>query len=130
MSARPPDETVGTAAAAELYDLLRVAVNATRTATWRPGDSLESLLTPAVVAIAGEAGKAVRPHADQIRAETIRGFNGFSVTWDYDFVRLWCQRCPDANTPVESFAGNPTGMAEILAAMTAHNNEHTEETQL
>lgn len=127
MKNRPPDETVGTAAATELYDLLRITVDATRAAIWHPGDSLESLLAPAVVAIAAEAGKAVGPHADQVRAEAIRGFEGFSITWDYNFVRLWCQRCPDAETAVESFAGNPTGMAEILAAMTAHNNEHDKE---
>lgn len=123
---RPPDETVGTAAATELYDLLRIAVDVTRTATWRPGDSLESLLAPTVVAIAAEAGKAVRPHAEQVRAETIRSFEGFTVTWDYDFIRLWCPRCPDAAAPVESFAGNPIDMAEILAAMTSHNDEHPE----
>jgi hypothetical protein len=27
---------------------------------------------------------------------------------------------------VESFAGNPIDMAEILAAMTSHNDEHPE----
>ena len=124
MGARPPDETVGTAAATELYELLRIAVDATRTVTWRPGDSLESLLAPAVVAIAAEAGKSVRLHADQVRAETIRGLEGFTVTWDYDFIRLWCPRCSDAAAAVESFAGNPTDMAEILEAMAAHNDEH------
>ena len=69
VTARPPDETIGTAAAAELYELLRIAVDATRNATWRPGDSLESLLAPAVVAIAAEAGKAVGPHADLVRKQ-------------------------------------------------------------
>lgn len=69
MATRPPDEAVGTAAATELYELLRIAVDATRKVTWRPGDSLESLLAPAVVAIAAEAGKAVRPHAEQVRKQ-------------------------------------------------------------
>lgn len=77
--ARPPDETIGTAAATELYDLLRIAVDATRSATWRPGDSLESLLAPAVVAIAAEAGKAVRPHADQVRKQIAAELNAHAV---------------------------------------------------
>jgi hypothetical protein len=120
----PPDETVGTAAATELYDLLRVAVDATRIATWRPGDSLESLLAPAVVAIAAEAGKAVRPHADQVRAETIRGFAGFRVTWGCDWMSLWCPRCPENAAPVWPFGDNSTGVAEMLEAMSAHNDGH------
>ena len=127
MTRRPPDETVGTAAATELYDLLRIAVDATRTATWRPGNSLESLLAPAVVAIAAEAGKAVRPHAEQVRAETIRGFAGFTVTWDCDFMRLRCRRCPEGAAPVESFAENPADIAEILEAMASHSSEHDKE---
>lgn len=130
MKNRPPDETIGTVAATELYDLLRIAVDATRTATWRPGDSLESLLAPAVVAIAAEAGKAVRPHADQVRAETIRGFAEFDVTRDHDSIHLWCPRCPNAAGTVVLSERDPTGMAEILVAMTAHNNsEHNEESQ-
>jgi len=124
MTRRPPDETVGTAAATELYELLRIAVDATRTATWRPGDSLESLLAPAVVAIAAEAGKAVRPHAKPVHAETIHSFAGFNVTWDYDWMRLWCRRCPEGAAPVWLFGDNPTGMAEILDVMAAHNSEH------
>ncbi|NUQ98313.1 MAG: hypothetical protein HOY79_17775 [Streptomyces sp.] len=75
MKKRPPDETVGTDVATELYDLLRIAVDATRKVTWRPGDSLESLLAPAVVAIAAEAGKAVRPHADQVRKQIAAELN-------------------------------------------------------
>lgn len=79
MGARPPDETVGTVAATELYELLRIAVDATRIATWRPGDSLESLLAPAVVAIAAEAGKAVRPHADQVRKQIAAELNAHAA---------------------------------------------------
>lgn len=129
MNARPPDETIGTAAATEPYDLLRIAVDATRSATWRPGDSLESLLAPAVVAIAAEAGKAVRPHADRVRAETICGFEEFDVTRDHNSIHLWCPRCPNAAGTVVLSERDPTGMAEILAVMTAHNNEHDEENQ-
>lgn len=127
MSARPPDETVGTAVATELYDLLRIAVDATRTVTWRPGDSLEILLAPAVVAIAVESGKAVRPHTDQVRAEAIRGFAEFDVTRDHNSIHLWCPRCPNAAGTVVLSERDPTGMAEILAAMTSHNSEHNEE---
>lgn len=127
MATRPPDETVGAAAATELYDLLRIAVDATRKATWRPGDSLESLLAPAVVAIAAEAGKAVGPHADQVRAETIRGFAEFDVTRDHNSIHLWCPRCPNAAGTVVLSERDPTGMAEILAAMTSHNDKHDEE---
>lgn len=79
MTIRPPDETIGTAAATELYDLLRIAVDATRTATWRPGNSLESLLAPAVVAIAAECGKAVRPHADQVRKQIAAELNAHAA---------------------------------------------------
>jgi len=79
MAARPPDETVGIAAATELYELLRIAVDATHTATWRPGDSLESLLAPAVIAIAAEAGKAVRPHADQVRKQIAAELNAHAT---------------------------------------------------
>lgn len=127
MSVRPPDETIGNATATELYDLLRIAVDATRSATWRPGDSLENLLAPAVVAIAAEAGKAVRPHADQVRAETIRGFAEFDVTRDHNSIHLWCPRCPNAAGTVVLSERDPTGMAEILAAMTSHNDKHDEE---
>lgn len=78
MAMRPPDEMVGTAAATELYDLLRIAVDATRAAIWHPGDSLESLLAPAVVAIAAEAGKAVGPHANQVRKQIAAELNAHS----------------------------------------------------
>lgn len=78
MKNRPPDETIGTAAT-ELYDLLRIAVDATRSAPWRPGDSLESLLAPAVVAIAAEAGKAVQPHADLVRRQIAAELNAHAA---------------------------------------------------
>lgn len=68
MKKQQPDEAT-IAAATELSDLLRIAVDAVRASTWRPGDSLESLLAPAVVAIAAEAGKAVGPHAAQVRKQ-------------------------------------------------------------
>lgn len=50
--------------------------------------------------------------------------SGFSVTWDYDFVRLWCAACPDGDDPVDLFAGNPTDMAEIFEAMKVHVTTH------
>jgi hypothetical protein len=68
MKKRPPDEDA-IAAAEDLAPLLQVAVEAVRASSWRPGDSIEKLLAPAVVAIAKEAGKAVGPHADFVRAE-------------------------------------------------------------
>jgi len=54
----------------------------------------------------------------------MRSFAGFNVTWDYDWMRLWCPRCPEDAAPVWLFGDNPTGMAEILEVMVAHNSEH------
>lgn len=52
----------------------------------------------------------------------------FSITWDHDFVNLWCLDCPDGDHPVDFFSGNPTGIAEIQAAMRKHRAEqHGEE---
>lgn len=67
---KQPTGEAALAAAKDLAPLLTVAVDAVRASTWRPGDSLEELLAPAVIAVAKEAGKAVGPHADLVRAET------------------------------------------------------------
>jgi hypothetical protein len=44
----------------------------------------------------------------------------FGITWDHDFAYLWCDDCPDGERPVGAFPGNPTGIAEIQAAMRKH----------
>lgn len=74
MKRRPPDEAT-IAAAKDLAPLLNVAVEAVRASTWRLGDSLEDLLAPAVVAIACKAGKAVGPHAEQVRKQIAAELN-------------------------------------------------------
>jgi len=53
--------------------------------------------------------------------------SAFSITWDYNFVRLWCAACPDGDMPVDSFPGNPTDMAEIFEAMKTHAATHKEQ---
>jgi hypothetical protein len=54
--------------------------------------------------------------------------DSYWVTWDHDFLNLYCGFCDDGETPVDSFAGNPTGLAEIWAAMRKHQAEqHPEE---
>lgn len=93
MKKQPPDKAT-IAAATELSDLLRIAVDAVRGGTWRPGDSLESLLAPAVVAIAAEAGKAVGPHADQVRKEVTAELNAHAAECNEIAKGYLGDRCP------------------------------------
>lgn len=50
----------------------------------------------------------------------------FSITWDHDFVSLWCTNCPGDERPVDAFPGNPTDMAEVFEAMKTHTATHEE----
>jgi hypothetical protein len=68
-------------------------------------------------------------HYRAMRSEYERLLNlpsGFSITWDYDFVSLWCTNCPGDERPVDAFPGNPTDMAEIFEAMKIHATTHEE----
>jgi len=52
----------------------------------------------------------------------------FSVTWDHDFLYLWCAFCRRFDgKPVGSFAGNPTDMSEIDEARRKHADWHAED---
>ena len=65
---------------------------------------------------------AASDEADELRANK-DAVSMFSITWDHDFVRLWCSHCAGEHA-IELFAGNPTDMAEIFDAMHRHRAEN------
>lgn len=52
--------------------------------------------------------------------------DGYSITWDHYFVRLWCMRCPDGDDPIAAIPGDPVEMSRLVAEMRDHSAAHAE----
>lgn len=54
--------------------------------------------------------------------------SGFTVTWDTDWLYLWCVKCTDTEgwdeEPAGYDSGNPTDVAWILIALGEHLGSH------
>jgi hypothetical protein len=107
--------------------LLTAAINALPTEQqpngWRTTDDphAEAAMWKAKLDLIAELGRDASAEAEELRAD--RDATAlFSITWDHDFVSLWCSHCA-GEQPVEVFPGNPTDMAEIFDVMRRHRAE-------
>lgn len=44
----------------------------------------------------------------------------FTVTWNHDFLLLWCRDCDRDEKEVASFAGSPTNLGDVSRVMRDH----------
>ena len=63
--------------------------------------------------------KLLTDRANEVHAERALG-RKFTVTWDHDYLRLWCVDCYSDGTTVVAFAGNLADVGKVQAAMRTH----------
>lgn len=78
-----------------------------------------------------EENEQLRARLDDLQHYAVMTELGhYSITWDKDNVRIWCDRCPGSTIPFGTLAnggsGKPYSMTSVVCNIQEHELEHRE----